>query len=101
MIGILAANPEVLLETNGHRKSAAKSTEVNGANLVDSVVTNANLAATGDHHGIGQFVNNNPSQRGVVSAVTMATTVEAIIGAVFLDSDFDTVKEVMQTLGLH
>ena len=35
-----------------------------------------------------------------IGTITMADTIEAIIGAVYLDSDMKSVTEVMQTLGL-
>lgn len=48
----------------------------------------------------GNEVHGNPSQRQVVSPTTMAATVEAILGVVYLDSDLEMVGKVMQTLGL-
>lgn len=37
---------------------------------------------------------------GLISSGTMADTVEAILGAVYLDGGIDPVKWVMNTLGL-
>lgn len=56
----------------------------------------------GRQNGLQVYINNNPSQLGVVSDKTLATTVEAILGAVYLDSgkDLDIVKAVMRALGL-
>ena len=42
----------------------------------------------------------NPAQAGHVSPNTMAATVEAILGAVYLDGEVKHVSQVMQTLGL-
>lgn len=68
--------------------------------VLSEVATNANLDRVGRERGLQRFVNNNPSQRHVVSPITMAATMEAILGAVYLDSDLEKVGEVMQTLGL-
>ncbi|KAF6221564.1 hypothetical protein HO133_002420 [Letharia lupina] len=61
---------------------------------------NLNLDRIGRVTGLVAFVNQNPSTLGVVSPVTMSATVEAVLGAVYLDSDMNTVKRVMNTLGL-
>ncbi|KAJ9663579.1 hypothetical protein H2201_005540 [Coniosporium apollinis] len=68
--------------------------------ILSSVGSNANLNSVGQRNGLSSFVNGNPSQRGVVPPNTMAATVEATLGAVFLDSGLQSVAEVMQTLGL-
>ena len=67
---------------------------------LSQVASNANLDRIGRQRGLQRFVNGNPSQRQVVSPITMAATMEAIIGAVYLDNDLEQVWEVMQTLGL-
>ena len=47
------------------------------------------------------LINKNPSDKDAnVGSVTMAGTVEAIIGAVYLDGDMKSVTQVMQNLGL-
>lgn len=52
-------------------------------------------------HGLDGFVNNNPAQGNAVSDRTMAQMVEAILGAVWLDSkNLATVRGVMETMGL-
>lgn len=68
--------------------------------ILSQVASNANLDRIGRQHGLQRFVNSNPSQGQVVSPITMAATVEAILGAVYLDSNLDMVGEVMRTLGL-
>lgn len=56
----------------------------------------------GRQNGLEAYVNANPSQLGVVPNGTLAATVEAILGAVYLDTarDIDIVKAVMRALGL-
>lgn len=68
--------------------------------ILTSIGSNANLNSVGRRNGLNSFVHGNPSQRGLVPPNTMAATVEAILGAVFLDSGLQSVAEVMQTLGL-
>ncbi|KAL8959152.1 MAG: hypothetical protein Q9193_003933 [Seirophora villosa] len=64
------------------------------------VGSNFNLNIVGSDTNIAGFVNLSPSQR-TISPNTMAATVEAILGAVYLDSQGTTaVKAVMKTLGL-
>ena len=65
-----------------------------------SVADNSNLDRIGRGTGIVAFVNQDRSTRGLVSPITMTATVEAVLGAVYLDSNMDTVKRVMNTLGL-
>ncbi|EON64602.1 hypothetical protein W97_03835 [Coniosporium apollinis CBS 100218] len=67
---------------------------------VSTVGSNTNLDSVGRRNGLNSFVEGNPSQQGVVPPNTMAATVEAILGAVFLDSGLESVAEVMETLGL-
>lgn len=67
---------------------------------MQQVGSNVNLDRAGRRHGLDVFVCRNPSQRAGVSPATMATTVEAILGAVYLDGGIDNVSQVMQTLGL-
>ena len=55
----------------------------------------------GRTNGLDTLINKNPSDKDAnVGAVTMAGTVEAIIGAVYLDGDMKSVTQVMQSLGL-
>lgn len=64
------------------------------------VASNNNLNMVGLAHQLDAFVNLSPGQ-AVISPVTMAATVEAIIGAVYLDSkSMHFVNAVLQTLGL-
>ena len=72
-----------------------------GNNIIAHRGSNVNLAITGRNHGLDGFVNKNPSQGNTVSNNTIAQTVEAILGAVWIDSkNMATVHEVMKTVGL-
>lgn len=64
------------------------------------VGSNPNLDRIGRETGLVAFVSKNPSQGNAVSFATMTATVEAVIGAVYLDGDMTAVKRIMGTLGL-
>lgn len=68
---------------------------------LEQVGSNRNLNVVGRRNGLGKYVNKNPVQKGVVGLVTMATTVEAILGAVWIDSGYDIeeVRDVMEVWG--
>lgn len=68
--------------------------------IVSFVGANANLDTVGRTHGLDRFVVTNPASRGAVSHGTMATTVEAILGAAYLDGGMVAVIQTMRTLGL-
>ena len=61
---------------------------------------NTNLEVVARLHGLDQFIERNPSQRGPMSTATLATTVEAIIGAAYLDGEQRAAECVMRALGL-
>jgi dsRNA-specific ribonuclease len=50
--------------------------------------------------GLERCINPNPSQKGEISDKFVSDTVEAIIGAVFLDGGLEAAVEVMEALGL-
>ncbi|KAL8731605.1 MAG: hypothetical protein Q9166_003293 [cf. Caloplaca sp. 2 TL-2023] len=60
---------------------------------------NVNLDRRGLYAGLAQFVNLAPGMLGV-SPITMTATVEAILGAVYLESNMQCVGAVMRTLNL-
>lgn len=64
--------------------------------------SNYRLGQIGFARGINSFILLNPSLRGTVQPSLMATTVEAILGAVYLDShnDIETIRQVVVHLGL-
>lgn len=58
-------------------------------NAQNTRATNENLAQIGFSLGLNVYLHLNPAAQGVVPGRLMATTVEAIIGAVYLDSNRD------------
>jgi ribonuclease III len=64
------------------------------------VLSNANLAAIGLRHNLNRCVHLNPGTTAV-SDKTMATTVEAILGAVHVDGGDAALGLVMAKLGLR
>ena len=69
--------------------------------VVSDVGSNTNLDTIGRTNGLDTLINKHPSVKdGSVGTITMAATVEAIIGAVYLDNGMNSVTEVMQNLGL-
>ena len=70
--------------------------------IIQDVASNKNLDRLGNQHGIDRFILKNPSQGIYVPFKVMTATMEAILGAVWLDSgeDLEVVKRVMRRLGL-
>jgi ribonuclease-3 len=71
--------------------------------MLKSRACNRTLNARGQQWSLDQFVNKNPLQNGGVSETIRANTVEAIIGAVWLDSGRNAaqVDLVMEKMGLY
>ena len=69
--------------------------------VLSDVGSNTNLNTIGRTNGLEAFINKNPGgPDDYVALSTMASTVEAIIGAVYLDGDLESATGVMQNLGL-
>lgn len=68
-------------------------------NAQNTRATNENLANIGFVLGIDVYIQLNPSAQGVVPGRLMATTIEAIVGAVYLDCKRNI--EVVRRLILH
>ncbi|EMD67299.1 hypothetical protein GGP41_007213 [Bipolaris sorokiniana] len=80
--------------------SSEKSTE-EGNNRVRDLCRNTKLSQVAQESGISSHITLNPCQQGRVSQETAASTVEALVGAVYLDSgkDISKVKDVLETIG--
>ena len=66
----------------------------------NALISNPNLSDVGFTHGLERCVILNPGTF-TVSGKTMATTVEAILGAVHIDGGDAALEHVMAHLGLH
>ncbi|KAJ5781560.1 uncharacterized protein N7518_010043 [Penicillium psychrosexuale] len=72
-------------------------------NVITKVASNDNLYERGIALGLDRFIVKNPGQWGMTAGKkTMATTMEAILGAVFYDSakNDNDLKRVLTALGL-
>ncbi|RSL45867.1 hypothetical protein CEP51_016017 [Fusarium floridanum] len=64
--------------------------------------SNTALYKIEEQHHLSSFIQTNPAQKGHVSRITGAITVEALIGAVWLDCgrDYAHVHEIIHDLGI-
>lgn len=71
------------------------------SDLQREIVSEKSLADRGFRHGLDTYLIKNAGHNSRISNRMMATAIEAIIGAVFKDSDFDleAVRAVMRQLG--
>ena len=71
-------------------------------NFLQTIGSNNNLDRVGRVHGLDAYVHINPGGN-TVAPNTMAATVEALLGAIYLDSghDIEAVNAVMNRLGLR
>ena len=72
-----------------------------GNNSISTNLSNSNLAQVADVIGLRDVIVPQPGQFGPLGKNTLADTLEAILGAVYEDSqDLNIVTQVMRTLGL-
>lgn len=73
-----------------------------GHKLLKKEACNENLSLRGKEFGLDQYMENNPAHKGKVPNGTRATTVEALLGAVWIDSgkNMDEVDRVRVALDL-
>lgn len=71
--------------------------------ILNNVASNVNLGEVASKAGLGLHIKANPGQVGPVSRKTLATTVEAVLGAIWEDSgkDIQAVKTAMMNMGLN
>ena len=67
--------------------------------ILQEVATNGNLAAVGLSLGLNAYINV-PHGTQSIAGGTIATTMEAILGAVYLDGGILRVRQVMWNMGL-
>ncbi|PKY01684.1 putative RNAse III [Aspergillus campestris IBT 28561] len=89
----------LILVQEGLRRRATRG-QIN--KIISERSSNAYLAQQGFSNDLAECVFANQSQGSTIYPRPMASTVEAIIGAVFNDSteELTTVKRVMETLGV-
>jgi ribonuclease-3 len=90
---------KLILVKEGLRRHATRG-QIN--NVVSEKSSNAYLAQRGFSNGLAECVYANRSQGNTIYPGPMASTVEAIVGAVSHDSEekMPVVKGVMETLGV-
>ncbi|KAF2763674.1 ribonuclease III [Teratosphaeria nubilosa] len=73
-----------------------------GNNLVSTIGSNSSLAAAALRVGLGHCIVVNPGHQGRLSNGMLSTAVEALLGAIYLDSgkDMATVRITMSAFGL-
>jgi ribonuclease-3 len=71
-----------------------------GSKIVSDWGSNNELSRLTMELGLAKYIVQNPSQRGNLSPTTLAATIEAIMGAVWIDSgkNFNKVSHVIKTL---
>ncbi|PVH69337.1 ribonuclease III [Cadophora sp. DSE1049] len=79
-----------------------ESTE-EGFNKEKTLCRNTKLNQVAQKSGLVTYVAKYPSQKGQVPQETAASTVEAVVGAVYLDcgKDIETVKRVLEAINFY
>lgn len=73
-----------------------------GTRILQKHTCNSNLSSQGLKSNLGGFIEKHPAQKGHITESVRASTVEAILGAVWVDSDMDmrAVDRVRKNLGV-
>ena len=74
-----------------------------GSNKVKTSCRNTKLNQVAQESGLVNYVIKNPCHGGQVLRETTASTVEAVVGAVYLDcgKDIVIVKKILEAINLH
>ncbi|EMD85659.1 hypothetical protein COCC4DRAFT_208854 [Bipolaris maydis ATCC 48331] len=72
-----------------------------GHDRVKNLCRNTKLSQIAHRSGISSYITKNPSQEGQVPQETAASTIEALVGAIYLDSgkDISMVKKALKVIG--
>ncbi|KAJ6284186.1 hypothetical protein J3E71DRAFT_390634 [Bipolaris maydis] len=72
-----------------------------GYDRVKNLCRNTKLSQIAHRSGISSYITKNPSQEGQVPQETAASTIEALVGAIYLDSgkDISMVKKALKVIG--
>jgi ribonuclease-3 len=83
-----------------HRVKTQLTSPGDGTKMVSDRGSNDELSRLAVERGLDRYIVQNPSQNGSLSSTTLATTIEAIVGAVWIDSgkNFNKVSHVIRTL---
>lgn len=65
----------------------------------NNITSNANLDAVGRRNGLDRFVTLAVGARAVTQK-TMTATVEAVVGAAYLDGGMEAAEKVVEKLGI-
>jgi ribonuclease-3 len=71
-----------------------------GSNRVKNLCRNRKLSQVAQRSGLAKYITQNPCQQGQVRQETAASTVEALVGAVYLDcgENISTVRKVLEAI---
>lgn len=72
-----------------------------GHNRVKILYRNTKLTQVAQISGVSSYITKNPCQQGSVPQETAASTVEALVGAIYLVSgkDISKVKKALEAIG--
>jgi dsRNA-specific ribonuclease len=84
------------------RRESVQNEAGQSAKVLSKVGSNESLDTLGRRLALDKFVTKNPSHQGDVPRTTVASTVEALVGAVWIDTgnDFHQVQLVIQNIGI-
>jgi dsRNA-specific ribonuclease len=71
-----------------------------GTQVISAVISNNNLNGIGQRIGLGAHIRMNKGALGYVSEVMMATALEAVLGAIWLEGGSEAVRPSLRKLGL-
>ncbi|GKZ63395.1 hypothetical protein AnigIFM49718_011803 [Aspergillus niger] len=99
-LGVSFENSTLIHEAFMAAGAVGRDEQIN--QIVSRIASNTNLAQRGFELGLDRCICKNPSQGNFVSDKLMATTVEAIAGAVFLETSWDraALQRIVDALGL-
>lgn len=71
-----------------------------GSNEVKNLCRNRKLNQVAQKSGLVEYVVKNPCQQGQVPQATAASTVEALVGAVYLDSgkNMEIIRKMLEAI---
>lgn len=97
-IGVLVLVSSIFTTT----KSLTQAEDGGGASQqrIERLNSNATLGAIGDENQLSAFVIRDSKNADALAPYTSATTVEAIIGAVYRDAGLNAARKAIQRIGV-